>query len=71
MNMPDFVKEAERIINGEEFLSADYSHLNQIAEASKRHAKKPKAKSKFDIFLNFSLVITGLAVLILLWLNFM
>ena len=65
----DFVKEAERIINGP-YVNAAYA--NAMTHTAAQPARRPavgRKKSKTDIILNFALFATGIAIVALLFLN--
>ena len=82
----DFVKEAEKIVRARNFSMsdvapkfdyADYAQAEMLPAPSPSQAavrvvpKKAKTRNRFDVMLNFALVVTGLAVVVLFALNFM
>ena len=60
----DFVKEAEKIIN------ASYKPA-AAAFSSTQNQKRPKRSLRANVALNLALLVTGVAILALLFLNFL
>lgn len=65
----DFVKEAEKIINGQNLQNKVANKYNEMAAApavpKPAKSKQPPKKSKFDSFLNATIVITAIVLLTL------
>ena len=75
----DFVKEAERIINGQtlanklsEKYDSPYYEPPPILDTgvSSKTQPRQKRRSSLDIALSFALIVTGIAVLALVYFNF-
>ncbi|MCL2573371.1 MAG: hypothetical protein FWE34_02325 [Defluviitaleaceae bacterium] len=71
----DFVKEAERIINASSYKGVYHGNnaLNTLPPrtSSRRGKTKIAPVSRTDRILNFMLFITGMAIVALLFLNFL
>jgi len=82
----DFMKEAEKIVQTRNFSGknaapkfdyASYAQAEMLPAPSPPQTvaravpKKAKTRNRFDTMLNFALIVTGLAVVVLFALNFM